>query len=163
MFRRKPLRWSIVVSAPRPPAGDQWGDTVFARDLVAALERAGHRAKVVFRPGAESEGRESDDVVVVLRGLKSDPAVSGTYHCVAAGETSWHGFAMFVIEWARAHGLPVSVAPGRILPVPTSAYPTAATRPNNSRLDTTRLRQTFSLTLPSWQAGVERMLTEITG
>jgi O-antigen biosynthesis protein len=69
MFRRKPLRWSIVVSAPRPPAGDQWGDTVFARDLVAALERAGHRAKVVFRPGAESEGRESDDVVVVLRGL----------------------------------------------------------------------------------------------
>ena len=66
-------------------------------------------------------------------------------------------------EWARAHGLPVSVAPGRILPVPTSAYPTAATRPNNSRLDTTRLRQTFSLTLPSWQAGVERMLTEITG
>jgi dTDP-4-dehydrorhamnose reductase len=105
----------------------------------------------------------ADVTAVVLRRLLVDPAVSGTYHCVAAGETSWHGFAMFVIEWARAHGLPVSVAPGRILPVPTSAYPTAATRPNNSRLDTTRLRQTFSLTLPSWQAGVERMLTEITG
>lgn len=71
MFGRdRRLSWSVVVSAPRPPAGDQWGDTIFARDLVAALERAGERAKVVFRPGAESEGREDDDVVVVLRGLR---------------------------------------------------------------------------------------------
>ena len=105
----------------------------------------------------------ADVTAVVLRGLKSDPAVSGTYHCVAAGETSWHCFAMFVIEWARARGLPVSVASGRILPVPTSAYPTAATRPHNSRLDTTKLRQTFGLVLPPWQAGVERMLKEMTG
>jgi hypothetical protein len=67
---RRSLTWSVVVAAPRPPAGDQWGDTVFARDLVAALERAGQQAKVVFRPGAESEGREKDDVVVVLRGLR---------------------------------------------------------------------------------------------
>ena len=64
------MTWSVVVAAPRPPAGDQWGDTVFARDLVAALDRAGQRAKVVYRPGAESEGREQDDVVVVLRGLR---------------------------------------------------------------------------------------------
>lgn len=105
----------------------------------------------------------ADVTAVVLRGLNSDPAVSGTYHCVAAGETSWHGFAMFVIEWARARGLPVSVASGRILPVPTSAYQTAATRPHNSRLDTTKLRQTFGLVLPPWQAGVERMLREMTG
>ena len=105
----------------------------------------------------------ADVTAVVLRGLKSDPAVSGTYHCVAAGETSWHGFAMFVIEWARARGLPVSVASGRVLPVPTSAYPTEATRPHNSRLDTTKLRQTFGLVLPPWQAGVERMLKEMTG
>lgn len=70
MFGRKALRWSVVVAAPRPPAGDQWGDTVFARDLVAALERAGQQAKVVFRKGGESEARKDDDVVVVLRGLQ---------------------------------------------------------------------------------------------
>lgn len=70
MFGRRALKWSVVVAAPRPPAGDQWGDTVFARDLVAALERAGQRAKVVFRQGGESESREDDDVVLVLRGLK---------------------------------------------------------------------------------------------
>ena len=70
MFGRRGLRWSVVVAAPRPPAGDQWGDTVFARDLVAALERAGQRATVVFRGGGESEAREDDDVVLVLRGLR---------------------------------------------------------------------------------------------
>lgn len=70
MFGRRALRWSVVVAAPRPPAGDQWGDTVFARDLVAALERAGQRAKVVFRGGGESQARENDDVVLVLRGLR---------------------------------------------------------------------------------------------
>ena len=70
VFGRRALRWSVVTAAPRPPAGDQWGDTVFARDLVAALERAGQRASVVFRGAAESEARERDDVVIVLRGLR---------------------------------------------------------------------------------------------
>jgi dTDP-4-dehydrorhamnose reductase len=46
-------------------------------------------------------------------------------------------------------------------PVPTHAFPTPARRPHNSRLDTTRLRATFGLTLPPWQQGVNRMLAEI--
>jgi len=45
--------------------------------------------------------------------------------------------------------------------VPTSAFPTPAVRPHNSRLDTSKLRATFGLTLPPWQQGVARMLTEI--
>jgi dTDP-4-dehydrorhamnose reductase len=57
----------------------------------------------------------------------------------------------------------VKVAADRILAVPTTEYPTPARRPHNSRLDTTKLRRTFDLTLPPWQAGVERMLVEITG
>ena len=47
--------------------------------------------------------------------------------------------------------------------MPTTEYPTPARRPHNSRLDTTKLRRTFDLTLPPWQTGVERMLVEITG
>jgi dTDP-4-dehydrorhamnose reductase len=47
--------------------------------------------------------------------------------------------------------------------VPTSAYPTPARRPLNSRLATDKLRGAFNLTLPGWQAGVERMLTEAYG
>jgi dTDP-4-dehydrorhamnose reductase len=45
--------------------------------------------------------------------------------------------------------------------IPTSSYPTPATRPLNSRLSTQRLRDTFGLHLPDWQHGVLRMLQEI--
>jgi dTDP-4-dehydrorhamnose reductase len=105
----------------------------------------------------------ADVTAVVLRRLVADPSVGGTYHCVAAGETTWHGFAQFIIDWARDRGQPVKVARERVLPVPTSEYPTPARRPHNSRLDTAKLRQTFDLVLPPWQQGVERMLVEVTG
>jgi dTDP-4-dehydrorhamnose reductase len=96
-----------------------------------------------------------------LRHALAQPEVSGTYHAVAGGETSWHGYARHVVERARAAGRPIRVAADRIEAVPTSAFPTPAERPKNSRLDTTKLRATFGLTLPPWQAGVDRMLAEI--
>ena len=89
--------------------------------------------------------------------------LQGLYHLVAGGETSWHAYATHVIEWARAQGLPIKVAPGAIEAIPTTAYPTPATRPLNSRLSTKKLCTTFGLTLPHWQQGVTRMLTEISG
>ncbi len=96
-----------------------------------------------------------------LRRVQAAPELGGTYHCVAGGETHWHGYASFVIEWARAHGLALKVAPDAVRPVPTSAYPTPARRPLNSRLDTGKLRAAFDLTLPDWRVGVERMLAEV--
>jgi dTDP-4-dehydrorhamnose reductase len=96
-----------------------------------------------------------------IRTVQREPQLGGTYHAVAAGQTSWHGYTRLVIEWARAHGLPVKVAADAIEAVPTSAYPTPARRPLNSRLDTRKLRSAFSLALPPWQSGVERMLTEV--
>ncbi|MDD2988552.1 MAG: dTDP-4-dehydrorhamnose reductase [Zoogloea sp.] len=91
----------------------------------------------------------------------ASPALAGTYHLVAGGETTWHAYARHVIEFARARGVPIKVAAEAILPVPTSAFPTPARRPANSRLDTRKLQQAFGLALPSWQQGVDRMLTEI--
>ena len=96
-----------------------------------------------------------------LRATLARPALAGTYHAVAQGETSWHGYARHVIEFARAAGQSIRVAPDAIRAVPTSAFPTPAKRPGNSRMDTRKLRDTFGLALPSWQAGVERMLTEV--
>ena len=104
----------------------------------------------------------ADITAHALRAAQREPRLAGTYHAVAAGETSWHGYARFVIDWARTHGLPVKVAIDAIKAVPTSAYPTAAQRPLNSRLDTRKLRSAFGLTLPHWQDGVQRMLQEIT-
>ena len=98
-----------------------------------------------------------------LRSALQRPEVSGTYHAAAGGETSWHGYAQHVIEFARAAGQPIQVAAAAIEAVPTSAFPTPARRPDNSRLATAKLRDTFGLTLPHWQTGVERMLTEVFG
>lgn len=105
----------------------------------------------------------ADITAHVLRAVRADDSLAGTYHAVAAGEISWHGYARLVIEWARAHGLPVRVAAEAIRAVPTSAYPTPARRPLNSRLDCAKLRRSFGLTLPPWQAGVQRMLMEAFG
>ena len=103
----------------------------------------------------------ADVTAQIISRLQAGQGAAGTYHCVAAGETSWFDYARFVIEWARVNGQPVKVAAEAIRPVPTSAYPTPARRPLNSRLVTARLQQAFSLTLPPWQVGVERMLREI--
>ena len=91
----------------------------------------------------------------------NDLTPSGIYHLAAAGETSWHGYARFVLERAQQAGQALKAGPQQVQPIPTSAYPTPAKRPHNSRLDTRRLQNTFGLTLPPWQAGVERMLSEI--
>ena len=96
----------------------------------------------------------------MLRRAASDTSVSGTYHAVAAGEVSWCGYARHVLAWARQHGQPLKAGPDNVAAIPTSAYPTPALRPLNSRLDTGKLRQTFGLRLPHWQPGVERMLRE---
>lgn len=85
----------------------------------------------------------------------------GIYHLAAGGETSWHGYACFVLDAARKAGLDFQVGSDKVLPIPSAAYPTPARRPSNSRLDTGKLCATFGLSLPDWRQGVARMLTEI--
>lgn len=87
------------------------------------------------------------------------PELAGLYHLAAAGEVSWHGYASHVIDFAKANGEVLAVT--AINPINTTAYPTPARRPLNSRLDTQKLRDNFSLHLPDWQSGVTRMLREV--
>ena len=102
----------------------------------------------------------ADVTAHAIGALRANRALAGTYHCVASGETHWHAYARFIIDWARARGLPAKVAPDAVRAVPTSEYPTPARRPLNSRLDTRKLRETFQLALPDWRMGVQRMLEE---
>jgi len=101
----------------------------------------------------------ADVTAQALRQALQHPELAGLYHLAAAGEVSWHGYASEVIAFAKANG--ESLAVKAIEPVETTAYPTPAHRPLNSRLDTQKLRATFSLHLPDWQSGVTRMLREI--
>ena len=96
-----------------------------------------------------------------LPAVLSDPAKAGVYHATATGEVSWYGYARFVIAQALQAGAELKAGVEQVAPVPTSAFPTPAQRPLNSRLDTALFRQTFGLALPNWQSGVLRMLEEV--
>lgn len=88
-----------------------------------------------------------------------EPQVAGVYHLVASGVTSWYEYASLVFNEAKKEG--ISLVIEKLNAVPTSAYPTPARRPNNSRLNTARFQANFALTLPDWDIGVKRMLTEL--
>jgi dTDP-4-dehydrorhamnose reductase len=103
----------------------------------------------------------ADLTALMARAARAQPDLAGTYHAVAAGATSWHGYARLVIETARARGVALTLPPEALLPIPTSAYPTPAPRPLNSRLDTRKLRERFGVHLPDWESGVRRLLDEI--
>jgi dTDP-4-dehydrorhamnose reductase len=88
-------------------------------------------------------------------------SLSGVYHLAASGETTWHGYASHVIGQAKCIKPDLPIKAAEVVPVPTSAFPTPAARPLNSRLCTHKLQQAFDLVLPPWQQGVDRMLAEI--
>ncbi len=137
--------------------------------------RGGNFARTMLRLGAERELlRVIDDQIgaptgadliadVTAHALRQAmvQGTTGTFHLAPTGHTSWHGYAQFVFDAARSlkPDLPLKVQ--AVEAIPTSAYPTPAQRPLNSRLDTRRLGEAFGLHLPHWHTGVLRMLHEI--
>jgi len=89
---------------------------------------------------------------IIRRGVMA----SGTWHLVADGETSWHGFAEAIVDEAHALGL-IARKP-RVVAIPTADYPTPARRPAYSVLDTTRLQRDFGVAPPDWRDGLRRTL-----
>ena len=96
-----------------------------------------------------------------IRSTMHQAGKAGLYHLVASGETSWHGYANYVLAQAERAQSAIKIIAKEVASVPTSAFPTPARRPHNSRLDTTKLRAAFDLDLPHWQQGVARMLDEV--
>lgn len=136
----------------------------FAKTMLR-LAKEREQLKVISDQVGAPTGAEllADVTAHAIRRVQTQPELAGLYHLVASGVTSWHGYAQFVIEYARRAGQPIRVAPEAINAIPTSAYPTPAQRPLNSRLDTRKLQTAFGLSLPEWSTGVERMLVEVLG
>ena len=134
----------------------------FAKTMLRLAKERDALTVINDQMGAPTGAELLADVTAhAIRSLQTTPEQAGLYHLVAAGETSWHGYAQFVIDHARRSGVELKTSQHAIAPVPSSAFVTAATRPLNSRLNTSKLQSTFNLTLPDWQQGVARMLTEI--
>jgi len=142
--------------------------------------RGGNFAKTMLRLAAERDSLNvvadqfgaptsaeliADITALSIYRLQHDAALaaqaSGIYNLVAAGETSWHGYAQFVIAEAIQCGASFKVQPEQVGSIPASAYPVPAARPQNSRLNTNKLRQLLNIQLPPWQYHVKRMVQEL--
>jgi len=103
----------------------------------------------------------ADITAHTIRIALHQPTLSGLYHLVASGETSWYGYANLIFDFSRKEKISLKIQPETTLPVLSNAFPTPAKRPLNSRLNTHKLQNAFGLNLPPWQTGVKRTLAEI--
>lgn len=101
--------------------------------------------------------------IIARHWLAGDRAAfpAGIYHLAACGETTWHAYATEVLRYTASKGVALKADPESIVPIPASEYPLPAPRPANSRLDTSKLRETFDIHLPDWQQGIHFLLDQI--
>jgi dTDP-4-dehydrorhamnose reductase len=137
----------------------------FAKTILRLAAERDSLSVVADQHGAPTSAALLADVTAQLirqqRHAGSDNFPFGLYHLVAGGETNWCDYARFVVAEALAAGKSLKLSPDSIRAISSSEYPTPASRPANSRLDTRKLRSTFDVELPSWQSGVRHVLQEI--
>lgn len=126
----------------------------FVRTMLRLAREREELRVVDDQTGAPTGAALLADVTTTLIGRATRPEAApaaGVYHAVPRGHTTWHGFARFILERARDRGLPLRVQPEDVQAIPTSAYPTPARRPRNSRLATDKLTAALGIALPDWQ------------
>ena len=138
----------------------------FAKTMLR-LARERERLTVIDDQWGAPTGAEliADVTAHAIRQVLQRPAgphgEAGIYHLAASGQASWNLYAKHVLAQAAQAQPAIELVAKEVAPVPTSAFPTPAKRPHNSRLNTAKLQATFGLRLPPWQQGVDRMLAEI--
>lgn len=120
------------------------------RNLVNTLQRVtGHRSVVHDQiAGPTPAVRLADAVFVIARRLRHDPTVAGLHHFSGTPDVSYADFARRIVSTAE---LDVTIDP-----IPTSAWPSAAVRPADARLDGTTLLETFGIPRPDWTLDLPR-------
>lgn len=103
----------------------------------------------------------ADITAHAVQALYQDNNLSGTYHLIPKGHTSWWKYARLVIDQAASSGMNLKVSAQDVIPVSSEEFNTVAARPRNSRLDTMKLRSTFGVHLPDWEDGVVRAIQEM--
>jgi dTDP-4-dehydrorhamnose reductase len=88
-------------------------------------------------------------------------ALSGLYHLSNAGRTTWHGYAQYVLAQAAQMGWQLKIKPEDVKAIATSDYPLPAARPANSLLDTSLVQQSLGLVIPTWEFGVDEVLSTL--
>jgi dTDP-4-dehydrorhamnose reductase len=105
----------------------------------------------------------ADTSQILIKKLSSDPEhfPYGIYHVAPMGETTWFGFAKFVIAEAMKRGDIFKLELENIQPIRAEEFPLPAKRPKNSKLDSSHFKETFGVTLPSWETGILAIMDEL--
>lgn len=141
---------------------DAFGKNFFKTMLKLGAEREQLRV-VADQIGAPSYAPHLAEATLeaLEEACKEKEFPAGIYHLCNRGQTGWHGFAQAIFEGARQRGMEMKVQ--SVEPIPSSAYPTAAVRPLNSRLDCTKLEETFGIKMPGWEEGLREAFDALEG
>jgi dTDP-4-dehydrorhamnose reductase len=126
----------------------------FVRTILRLARERDALRVVDDQTGAPTSAALLADVTAALIGRATRPETapaSGVYHVVPRGHTTWYGFARFILARAGDRGLPLRIQPEAVQAIPSSAYPTPARRPLNSRLDTAKITSALGIALSDWQ------------
>ena len=134
------------------------GGTNFVRTMLRLGRERDMVSVVADQHGCPTHaGDLAEAVAAITLALEDGRRASGLWHVVNAGETTWHGLAERAFARAAFHGRPAPV----LNAIPTSAYPTKAPRPANSRLAGERLYRDFGIRLRPWQDAADAAVDEI--
>ena len=126
---------------------DQYGAPTWSRTL----------AQLVAHSVLRSESQAHQNGITLSEAVCP---ISGIYHACSAGVTTWFGFASEFVRLAqRAHP---EQAFATLIPVPSTAYPTPARRPQNSRMNCEKLTRTLGFEMPTWQQSTSLVMDELT-
>jgi dTDP-4-dehydrorhamnose reductase len=131
----------------------------FAKTMLRLAQEREKMAVINDQYGAPTGAALLADITALS--LQQTQALSGIYHLAAAGETTWHAYAQYVLQTAKQFKTDIDYKVKEVAAVPTSEFPTPAQRPLNSRLNCSKLQQALQCQLPDWQKGVDSMLSKI--
>ena len=134
---------------------------------ILRLARARNKLSIVADQHGAPTGAAliADTTLLCLHSILSQSTdnenLYGLYHLTAKGNVSWHEFAQHIVLKADDNNIPLTIKADNIKPISTAEYPLPATRPCNSRLDTSKLENVFNIKLPDWKQGVNHVLDEV--
>ena len=131
----------------------------FAKTMLRLAQEREKMAVINDQYGAPTGAALLADITALS--LQQTQALSGIYHLAAAGETTWHAYAQYVLQTAKQFKSDIDYKVKEVAAVPTSEFPTPAQRPLNSRLNCSKLQLALQCQLPDWQKGVDSMLSKI--
>lgn len=132
----------------------------FVRTMLAAAQKTRELRVVADQRGCPTSADDLADAIVTIVARIADgwrAEYGGIFHAAGDGDTTWYDFARAIFEAASANNGPRPT----LTPIMTADWPTAALRPADSRLDCSKLHDTYAVRLPPWRSSAARVVDQI--